>query len=244
LDAISRFERDISTALVTVREWKNFFASINRIPLDILSLIPTHLPFQSDRLRATFVCRWRRVFIQHAALWTRSILRNEKDYVTTLLERAKGSALDVVAIRRAPLDTGTLLSHHTRQIRHLSFPYNGWTDILTSSEVNSRPLPLLRTLHIRIAAPHNLPGMLTVPSPPLFSGAVDLKAFAFHSQSTRLLNRFAFPNLTTFKLTTCPTLEFNVSDLLSFLQASPALRTVKVEIRGDYSGYDCRPSEC
>jgi hypothetical protein len=233
LDAISRFERDISTALVVVRRWKNSFAPINRIPLDILCLIPTHLSSQKDRFHASFVCRhWRRVFIQHAALWSQLKLTNQEDYVTTLLERAKGSALDVVAIRGAPLGTVTLLSPHTRQIRHLRFPYNDWTDILTFSEVNSGPLPLLRTLDICLAQPNDPFATLNPPSLPLFSGAVNLEEFAFHSEYSRLLNRFAFPNITTFKLTTSPALEFSALDLLGFLQASPTLQMVKVEVHG------------
>jgi hypothetical protein len=234
LDAISQFERDISTALVIVRGWMNTFAPINRIPLDILCLIPTHISSQKDRFRVSFVCRhWRRVFLQHAALWTQLILRNRKDYVATLLKRAKGSALDVIAVRGASLGTVTLLSPHTRQIRHLWFPYNDWTDILTFPGVNSGSLPRLRTLNIYLAEPDSPSGVLTpLPSPPLFSGAIDLEEFTFNSEFTRLLNCFTFPNLTTFKLTASPISSFSTSDFLGFLQASPTLRTVKVEIFG------------
>jgi hypothetical protein len=160
------------------------------------------------------------------------ILTNQEDYVATLLERAKGSALDVVAVHGAPLGTVTLLSPHTRQIRHLRFPSNDWTEILTFSEVNSGPLPLLRTLDICLAQPNDPLATLTLPSLPLFSGAVNLKEFGFDSKYSRLLNRFVFPNLTTFKLTTGPAPEFSASDLLGFLQASPMLRTVKVEVHG------------
>jgi hypothetical protein len=240
LDAISLFERDISTALVVVRGWKNSFARINRIPLDILSLIPTHLSSQKDRFRATFVCRhWRRVFIQHAAVWTQLVLRNRKDYVATLLERAKGSALDVVTNYRAPLTVMKLLSPHAQQIRHLEFPSNRWADFLTFSEVNSGPLPLLRTLTIRITwnlRQRGQPNALVPPSLPVLGGAINLEEFVYDLQldSDWLipLNRFVFPNLTTFKLRTFAALGLNASDLLGFLQSSPALRTVEAEIDG------------
>jgi hypothetical protein len=218
----------------------NTFAPINRIPLDILSLIPTHLSSQRDHFRATFVCRhWRRIFLQHAALWTRLVLGKNVDYVATLLERAKGSALDVVANHRASLATMTLLSPHAQRIRHLEFPSNRCADILTFSEFNSGPLPLLRTLTIRITAwdrkQHGQPNALATPLLPILSGAANLEEFVFEAQlSSRWLiplNRFVFPNLTTFRLTfTTP--EFKASNFLGFLQSSPTLRTVEAKIDG------------
>jgi hypothetical protein len=233
LDTVSGFERDISTALVVIREWRNTLAPINRIPLDILCLIPTHLSSQRDHFRISFVCRhWRRVFLQYAALWSRLVLRNREDYVATLLERAKGSALDVVTLRGASLGTVMLLSPHTRRIRHLWFLYNDWTDILTFPGVNSGSLPHLRTLNIYLDEPTSPSSVLTLPSPPLFSRAINLEEFTFNSKFTGLLSCFTFPNLTTFKLTTSPILSFNTSDFLGFLQASPTLRTVEVEIFG------------
>ena len=41
LDAVSQLDRDIPTALATIREWKNSFVPINRVPSEVLSLIPT-----------------------------------------------------------------------------------------------------------------------------------------------------------------------------------------------------------
>jgi hypothetical protein len=70
--------------------------------------------------------------------------------MTTLLGRAKGSALDITIDRGAPLDIMTPLSPHIRQIEHLTFPFNSWTDVLAMSEAISGPLPLLRTLKIRM----------------------------------------------------------------------------------------------
>ena len=45
-DEISQLDRDTSTALSIIREWRNSFAAVNRVPLDVLSLIPAHLPSQ------------------------------------------------------------------------------------------------------------------------------------------------------------------------------------------------------
>ncbi|KAF9783877.1 hypothetical protein BJ322DRAFT_1109723 [Thelephora terrestris] len=48
LEAVSQLDRDASIALATIREWRNSFAHVNRIPTDILSLIcwKTQIPCQ------------------------------------------------------------------------------------------------------------------------------------------------------------------------------------------------------
>jgi hypothetical protein len=164
------------------------------------------------------------------------LLTYDEGYVTTLLERAKGSALDVIISVDTPLSTITLLSHHAQKIRHLEFPENFWTDILTFSQVNSGPLPLLRTLEIRLSDhhnPHDQPNTLTSPSPPLFSGAINLEEFVFDSMWLGSLNHFAFPNITTFTLSTTLSMDqLNALHLLDFLKASPTLRTVELGIDG------------
>ena len=243
MEEVSQLERDISTALVVVRQSKNSFAHINRIPLEILCLIPAHLSSHKDRFHASFVCRrWRRVFLQRGSLWSESLLRKGEEYVKTLLERAKGSALDVVTDYRVPLNTTTLLSPHAQQIKHLEFAHDRWTDVLTFSRVNSGQLPYLRTLKMRIVVGEDdQPNMLTPPSLPLFSGSVNLEEFNwelgflmdFGTEWAGSLGDLAFPNLTTFKLTASPMDGLIASDLLDFLEASPALRTVEVRIDGD-----------
>ena len=47
------------------------------------------------------------------------------------------------------------------------------------------------------------------------------------------LNRFAFPTLTSFELSVVYVKEFQASRLLNFLETSPMLQTVRMEIAGD-----------
>ena len=129
MSEVSDLNRDTSTALATIREWINFFIPINRAPSDVLSLIPTHLSSQ-DRFRASFVCRpLRRTFLQYAGLWSHLCLSKDEIYVKTLLERARGSPLTILASYMDPVGTVALLPPHTRQITSLEFANDGWVDI-------------------------------------------------------------------------------------------------------------------
>ena len=223
---------------MTIREWRNSFVPINRVPLEVLSLIPTHLSCEEDLLCATSVCRhWRRTFIQHATLWSQVNLTIKKSgiVVKTLLERAKGSPLDVRSARLDCAEILALLSRHTQQFRTLDFFDDYWPNIRMFSEAMPGPFPLLRTLKIRASELEMLgPETTNPPSLPLFSGAVNLKEFILHSAGIPHLNHFAFPNLTTFELFAAEeSEEFPVSQLLNFLEASQTLRTVRIEIAAE-----------
>ena len=159
----------------------------------------------------------------------------------TLLERSKGSALDIfVAHGYTTMDCFrpenlALLSPHAQRIGDIFFVYNYWADVQKLSEVASGPLPLLRTLKINITyeANHFGPVVTTPPSLPLFPGAVNLRKFCLHSEGLPFLDRFIFPNLTTLELTAMPKEGFPGSQLLNFLEASPILRTVSIRIEAD-----------
>ena len=213
--------------LATIREWRNSFIPINRAPSEVLSLIPTHLSDEKDILSASSVCRhWRRTFIHHAALWSRLNLTTGRNgnFVKMLLERAKESALDIRSTFLGRAEILALLSPHAQRFRTLDFAPDYWTNIQKFSEATSGPLPLLRTLRISAIETTN------TPSPPLFSGAVNLKSFFLHSEGAPFLNRFAFPNLTTFEFSAVYR-EFPISQLLNFLEALPTLQTVRIRIK-------------
>ena len=239
LDAISRLDRDVSTALATIRERRNSFVCVNRIPLEVLSLIPVHLPSQKDRFRVSSVCRhWRRTFLQHGALWSQLFPEKGEAYTKTLLGRAGGSPLDIIIGPNAPVETRAMLYPRARQIKHLQFIRSRWTDIREFSESVSGPLPLLRTLKIAPVEPYEAHGgqpdaSIPAPSLPFFRTAVNLEEFTFHSELFWFLGYFAFPNLTTFELATAPEVDFNASGLLDFLTASPMLRTVQIRVLAD-----------
>ena len=56
-------------------------------------------------------------------------LSNGEVYVKNLLERVKGSALDILVGSTDSVSTIALLLPHTEQIRSLDFNYSLWADI-------------------------------------------------------------------------------------------------------------------
>ena len=234
MEAVSQLDRDASSVLATIREWKNSFAFINRIPTDIISLIPTHLASQKDRFHAASVCRhWRRVLLKNGTLWSQLFLVKGEDCVSTLLERAKGSPLDIIAHRHPSASTVALISSRSQQIECLEFSQSHWKDIITISESISGRLPLLRKLKIANLGAFASDGQSIVATPfslPFFRGSTNLEKIVLHSRLLPILSRFIFPNLTVFELSAYQVGECNASYLLDFLKAAPTLETVEVEL--------------
>ena len=165
-------------------------------------------------------------------------LSKGQDYLETMLERAKGSALDVFfdhigqeSITADFLSTTMTLSMYSHQITCLDLKCSAWWDVRWFSKGFYGPLSLLHTLIIDVAEEYEIryPGT----SPWFFSNAINLKVFRFHSTADRSpsLSYFFFPNLVSFDLSVAPT-RFHFTQLLDFLEASPALRTVHMKIGG------------
>ena len=179
LDDVYRLAQDTSAALATILEWRNSFVRVNRIPLDVLSLIPTHLP-PEDRLRATFVCRhWRKVFLQRAELWSELHLgKSDYDHVETLLERAKGCALDVTVVRQVPRDVIRLIAPHAQKIKFLRFTRRGLKEAQRFSRSDFPSFSSLHTLTLDgVWDDFNEAGPLFA-----FSKMTNIKGFRFYPE--------------------------------------------------------------
>ena len=238
---VSKLDQDASIALANIREWRNSLVPVNRFPQEVLSLIPTHLPRESDLVHASSVCcHWRRNFTQHAVLWSKLDLSIKRScqFVKRRLERAKGSPLDITSARLSSPDILALVSSRSQQLRKLDFLNDYWSQIQLFSEAISGPLPLLRSLQIHVVDLDPLdPDSAIRPSLPLFRGALNLKEFCLRTEGVPYLNQFTFPNLTTFELAAIHEDEeaFPILQLLDFLDASPTLRTVHVTIDAEIS---------
>ena len=72
-----------------------------------------------------------------------------------------------------------------------------------------------------------------IPSSLLFSNAVDLRELKMSSRNSQFLNYFIFPNLASFELSVEKVENFQASQLLDFLEASPMLQKVDVMVIAD-----------
>ncbi|KAF9780153.1 hypothetical protein BJ322DRAFT_1084836 [Thelephora terrestris] len=240
-DMLSQLDRDTSTALADIREWRNTLVPINRFPLEVLSIIPTHLSGEDNLVNVSSVCRhWRRTFVQHAILWTNlnlTLVRTNL-YIKTRLERAKGSALNITLTHLGRDHILALLSPHVQQLGCLHFIFDCWSYVRGFSEFTSGPLPLLHTLKIHVAEDDDIlhPQPMINPSLPLFGGAINLKNFALHTEVLPFLDHFNFPSLTTFELSAISEDQvFPTAQLLDFLEATPTLRDVRIAIHEEIS---------
>ena len=141
----------------------------------------------------------------------------------TLLERAKGTPLSILVSGIDPVSAVKLLSPHTKQIADLEFENNRWAGIQKFFKINSEPLPLLHTLKINAVQDVG-------PAEPVFGGAVGLKEFRLYSRRSPFLSRFTFPSLTFLELSVVSEESFSSSELLDFLEASPTLQAVRMEV--------------
>jgi len=96
-------DQDILEILRLIRSWRNTTALINRIPPEILTLIPnfweTHIR-DRDLITLTHVCRaWRGVFISQPSLWT-DLDWVGLDRTRAYLERSKTCPINVSIYKR------------------------------------------------------------------------------------------------------------------------------------------------
>ena len=157
----------------------------------------------------------------------------------TLLERSRGSTLDISIRGRVLTSTMALLSSHIKQIGCLNFVHSNWADVQKFSEIDSGPLSLLHTLNIHVTEESDLgsSGAMTHPSLPHFSNATHLEEFSFYSATKRppSINHFIFPNIVSFLFLAMASEGFYTSQLLNFLEASPMLKTIHLRIIADIS---------
>ena len=219
-------ERDAYKVLQSIRSWRNRSAPINRIPPEILSLIPHFWksPYSRDQdvITLTHVCQaWRDVFVSCPSLWTYHCCR-DLDKTRVYLERSRSSPIDL-SLRS---DHTSLSDPFFKFIPHIagrlkSLNIDGGSEHLQDiSAYLFCPAPLLEELSIRgdndpILPPTFLDGDLS----PLHRLRLD-------DVCTELPWR-NMVNLTSFALV-CGS-PISVSQYLDFFESAPHLRDVHID---------------
>ena len=207
---------------------KNTLASVNRIPPEIFSTIPSYwedyYTADEDLITATHVCRgWRDLFTSCPSLWTQ-LDCTHADKTRIYIERSKSSPLEVYVWGDHnipfPSDAFLLTIPHLSRLRSLSIfgPSGDLADII--NQHLHCPAPSLEKLKISFTgAPRPIEGTT-------FDG--DLSSLRELRLSGVLTNLpwVNFPNLTTFYFRSVPSDKVSVTQLLDFFEHAPLLSNV------------------
>ena len=226
---IDDLERDAFEVLRLIRSLKNTFAPINRIPPEVLTLIPDWNIYNGEQCAITLshVCRaWRESFISRASLWSHFYCV-DTDKTRVYFKRSKSSPIDMWLDRTGDLSPHDplflVIPHATGRLKYLylhatSKALQGITAHL------SHPAPLLKYLSIggdRTESIHN-----PVLSTALFNGGLSsLHELYLQYINTELPWR-GMVNLTSFSLGFMQGIP--IRQLLDFFESAPRLREIRL----------------
>ena len=209
------------------RSIKNTFAPINRIPSEVLSLIPDHYKRDKEEelIALTHVCRdWREIFISRASLWA-FLNCTSFDKTNTYIQRSKGSPLEISLVTRPRTPRHEALSLiHPLIDRFKALTLSGSShDILKVTQHFCSSAPLLEKLDIKV----HRAGHVAIKSTIFGGNLSSLRELRLYKVFTKLPWR-NMANLTTFDFRHVPGDKISATQLLDFLEHAPLLREIKL----------------
>jgi len=239
-------EQDVFEILHLIRSWRNTIAPINRIPPEILSLIPDFFDVDKrgeDVIALTHVCRaWRKVFTSRPALWVNIDLDSMgEDQALVYLERSKSSPINLSLYRDDggyPHNLFKIIPQVIGQLKSLSIngTPEGLQDIIAHL---TGPAPLLE--HMRVCGDTlRVSDRYLVFTSSLFNGDLSsLRKLSLDCVHTELPWK-NMVNLTSFALVNTPPDEISVTQLLDFFENAPHLREVDLHFATPTPGAQSR----
>ena len=218
-------EREALQVLRLVRTVKNSFAPINRIPPEILSLVPDYYPeddMDECLIALTHVCRsWRRTFIHRPSLWTRLDLTNIGK-TRTYIRRSRSSPLKLhLWDHQIVGDAFAPVTPHIGQLKSLTLTINAKAPPIVLTHFRCHA-PLLEKLDIDTFATNRVLGS------GLFNG--DLSSLR-ELRVCGVITHLPWKNLANLRsviLENCFP-QHSVTPLLDFFESAPLLHTVRLE---------------
>ena len=214
---------------------KNTFTPVNRIPSDVLSLIPDYWSWKDgdkDRglIKLTHVCRgWRGIFTSRPSLWTRLDCTNI-DKTRTYVGRSGSSPLGVYlggfGVTSYQEEALLLVAPHINRLKTLVVSEDSTLPLLL--EYFSFPAPCLESLKINLTSEEVLlpPDDAPVLPDELFGGDLSsLRELDLAGVITSLPWR-SMSNLITFDLSHVPENRILLTQLLDFFESAPRLSRV------------------
>jgi len=240
-------EQDVFEILHLIRSWRNTIAPINRIPPEILSLIPDFLDVGEgggDVIALTHVCRaWRGVFTSRPALWVDIDLDSMgEDQALVYLERSNSFPINLSLYADCDGYPHDLIFKIIPQVigRLKSLSIDGTPEDL--QDITARltgPAPLLEYMQVCGDTPHES-GRYLVFTSTLFNGDLSsLRRLSLDCVHTELPWK-NMVNLTSFALANTPPDEISVAQLLDFFENAPHLREVDLHFATPTPGAQSR----
>jgi len=223
-------ELETKHALSTIHVSMNTFPKINRLPPEVLALIPSFLTSFKDLVFTTHVCRhWRNIVIASPPLW--SYLDNEamhKDLVAAYMDRCGDTPLDVNFSSESDKNASFLekVVLHSSHICRIRIPCLPWYHIAEISDAFETPLPLLRDVDLSIGYDLSPPPF----EQPFLAGATNLVSLCLsdYNMNSGTLLHFIIPTLTRLSLSFSEPRIPMVGELLEFLRNSPLIEDLQV----------------
>ena len=215
-----------------IRVCKNMLVPINKIPPEILVLIPDFWDTRDrdkDVITLTHVCHaWREIFVSRSSLWT-NFDCSDKEKTRVYFERSKSSPINLSLDLSKGIPSHDsffqIIPHATGRLKSLFVKgLTGYVEVFTSHL--SHPAPLLECLSIHSDSP--LGYRAPVLPPALFNGDLSsLRMLCLESVHTELPWRNMI-NLTSLALTHIPSGAVSAGRLLDFFESAPYLEEVKL----------------
>ena len=226
---MNTLEQDALEVLRLVRSYKNLFAPINKIPHDVLSLLPGY--YDEDRIgqnliTLTHVCRgWRGIFTSRSSLWTRLDFTNV-DKTRAYIERSRSSPLEIhLRDDKNPSyfdDAFSLVIPHLRRLKSLAIYVDVPPGLLKHFFCQT---PLLEELDISFLHSH--------------SSALDRTLFDGDLSSLRKLTLTGAITITHLPWNNMKNLQVlnlvswspvhSITQLLDFFESAPLLHTIELD---------------
>ena len=215
---------------MSARYLQNSFVPVNRLPPEVLGLIPASLHSKRDLINATAVCRhWRNTLLSSPDLWcdidcsgSRGPLREHM--FRECLERSRTVPLNIrlTSVRYLPDITPHLARFSALEIE-LAVP----EQLGKIAAHFSHPAPILRRLSVSAVASWDQAG-LSIPSG-LFGGDfASLRSLRIRGFSALKMPQH-FPHLTRFDLQTHDFTSFKTDVILEVLERMPLLEVLRVK---------------
>jgi len=211
--------------LLITRSIKNTFAPINRVPPDVLSLIPGYRKRDKELIKLTHVCRsWREIFISRASLWT-FLACNEPDKTSVYIQRSRKSPLKV-RIGAENFERLPLVASHVDRLKALELYFYG-RDVSRLIKNLSSTAPLLEKLALHVYDTNISKSDSTLIESTLFDGNLSSLRELCLSRIRTSLPWQNMSNLTSFELSWAHS-EVSTTQLLDFFERAPLLRQIKL----------------